>query len=245
MAAKAQAREAAFADLVGTNVDFHGDLARNIPGIRTSQHLFDDLSDEPADWDVAIAAEASERPPTPAALITRPFDYGTVISYTFDSAHWQATRFSEGTRYGVWYGSLAIETTVYETAWHWYRFVLDSFADLDREIVTERRVFDVRCDALLIDLRGKEARHPALVDRRSYAFTQALGRYLQAQDQNGLLVRSARCDGINAALFKASRLSTPRHRAWLTYRLNASRDRFVAERTRGRKWMALAPSSLG
>lgn len=242
---KAGLRNAAFADLLAANVDFHGDFVRNIPGIRTSQHLFDDLSSEAADWDIAVAAEAVNRTPTDAALITRPFDYGTVISYTFDSAHWQATRFSDGTRYGVWYGSLELETTVYETAWHWYRFVCDSFAELDREIVTDRRVFDVRCDALLIDLRGKEARHPELVDRSSYAFTQALGRYLCEQDQNGVVVRSARCDGTNAAIFRASRLSNPRHRAWLTYRLNAFRDRFVAERPRGRKWISLAPSSLG
>jgi hypothetical protein len=245
MSAKAPVREAPFAGLVASNVDFHGDLVRNIPGIRTSQHLFDDLSGDPADWDVAIAAEARQRPPTAAALITRPFDYGTVIAYNFETAHWQATRFSDGTRYGVWYGSLDIETTVYETAWHWYRFVQDSYADLDREIVTERRVFDVRCDALLIDLRGKETKHRELVDRSSYAFTQALGRYLVEQDQNGLVVRSARCDGANAAIFKPSRLSRPRHRAWLTYRLNAARDRFVAERARGRKWMSLTPSALG
>jgi hypothetical protein len=233
-----------FADLLAANVDFHGKLVRNIPGIRISQHLFDDLSSDPADWEVAIAAEAAQRPPTQAALITRPFDYGTVISYNFDSAHWQATRFSDGMRYGVWYGSLDVETTVYETAWHWYRFVQDSYADLDREIVTERRVFDVRCDALLIDLRGKETAHAELVDRSSYAFTQALGRYLHEQDQNGLLVRSARCDGVNAAILKAARLTNPRHRAWLTYRLNAARNRFVAERPRGRKWIALAPSHL-
>ncbi len=242
---KAPPRSPDFAELLAANVDFHGDLVRNIPGIRTSQHLFDDLSSDPADWDVAIAAEAANRTPTDAALITRPFDYGTVISYTFDSAHWQATRFSDGTRYGVWYGSLDVETTVYETAWHWYRFVQDSYGDLDREIVTERRVFDVRCDSLLIDLRGREIACPQLVDRTSYAFTQALGRYLHEQGQNGVLVRSARSDGTNAAVLRASRLSNPRHRAWLTYRVNALRDRFVAERPRGRKWLSLAPSSLG
>jgi hypothetical protein len=236
---------AKFADLLSANIDFHGDLVRNIPGIRASQHLFDDLSADPADWDVAIVAEAVHRPVTEKALITRPFDYGTVISYTFDSAHWQATRFSDGTRYGVWYGSLELDTTVYETAWHWYRFVRDAYADLDRELVTDRRVFDVRCDALMIDLRGKEGTHPELVDRASYAFTQALGRYLVEQDQNGVVVRSARSEGTNAAIFRASRLSNPRHRAWLTYRINVMRDRFVAERPGGRKWIAVVPSSLG
>jgi hypothetical protein len=233
------------ADLVGTNVDFHDDLVRNIPGIRRSQHLFDDLSSDPSDWEIAVAAEAAARVPTAAAPITRPFDYGTVISYTFDSAHWQATRFSDGLLYGVWYGSTALETTVYETAWHWYRFVLDSFPGEDRSIVTDRRAFDVRCDALLIDLRGEEIAYPGLTRRASYAFTQRLGRYLHEQDQNGLLVRSARCEGTNAAVFKPQRLSNVRHRAYLTYRLNAVRNTFVAERTPGRKWLAFAPAALG
>lgn len=233
------------AALVSTNVDFRGDLVRNIPGIRESQHLFDDLSDDPADWDVAIAAEAASRIPTDAPVITRPFDYGSVISYTFDTSHWQATRFSDGTQYGVWYGSIGLETTVYETAWHWYRFVRDSFPHEDREIVTERRTFDVHCDALLIDLRGKELAYPELTSRTSYAFTQRLGRYVHEQGQNGVLVQSARCDGVNGCLFEQERLSNVRHRAYLTYRLNAVRDTFAAERTRGRKWLALAPSTLG
>jgi hypothetical protein len=233
------------ADLFAANVDFHDDLVRNIPGARVSQNLFDDLSSDPADWEVAIAAEGEERIPTAAALITRPFDYGSVISYTFDSAHWQATRFSDGTLYGVWYGSLALEATVFETAWHWYRFVLDSFAGEDREIVTERHVFDVRCESLLIDLRGKEAAYPDLTIRTSYAFTHGVGRYVHEQGLNGLLVRSARCDGVNAALFKPERLSNVRHRTYLTYRLNAVRDTFVAERTLGRKWLTVVPSTLG
>jgi len=232
-------------DLVAANADFHADLVRNIPGVRESQHLFDDLSPDPADWDVAIAAEAAARIATDAAVITRPFDYGSVISYTFDAAHWQATRFSDGTQFGVWYGSMAVETTVYETSWHWYRFVLDSFADEDRDIVTERRVFDVRCDALLIDLRGKEAAHPALTSRSSYTFTQRLGRYVHEQDLNGLLVHSARAEGSNGCIFKPQRLSNVRHRQYLTYRLNAVRDTFAAERTPGRKWLAFAPSTLG
>ena len=233
------------AGLVSANVDYHDDLVRNIPSIRDSQQLFDDLSADPADWDVAITAEAATRIPTDAPVITRPFDYGSVISYTFDAAHWQATRFSDGTRYGVWYGSTEVETTVYETAWHWYRFVRDSFADEDRVVVTDRRTFDVRCDALLIDLRGKERAYPQLVSRTSYAFTQRLGRYVHEQDQNGLLVRSARCDGVNGCVFKPERLSNVRDRAYLTYRLNAVRDTFVAERSRGRRWLAFAPSTLG
>jgi hypothetical protein len=193
---------------------------------------------------VAIASESRERIPTSIAFITRPFDYGSVIARSFDSAHWQATRFSDGTRYGVWYGSLELATTVAETAHHWRRFVLDSFGALDREVRTDRRVCDVHCRALLIDLRGKEHTHSALVRRDSYEFTQDVGRFLHGQDANGMLVQSARWDGVNAAVLRAQRLSEVREKCFLSYRLNAVRDTFVAERTRGRAWMRLKPSSL-
>jgi hypothetical protein len=231
--------------LLSSSVDLHDDLVRNIPGIRASQNLFDDLSADPTDWDIAIAAEGSERIPTSSALITRPFDYGSVITYTFDAAHWQATRFSDGSSYGVWYGSLDVETTMYETAWHWYAFVLDSFGGETRTIVTDRRVFDVRCDALLVDLRGKEAAHPALTSRTSYAYTQKLGRYLREQDQNGLLAHSARCRGTNAAILRPERLSSVRDRVYLTYRLDVAADSLTVERSPGRKWLKVTPSALG
>ncbi len=226
-----------FSALIREVADFHGDLVRNIKGIRRSQDLFDDLSADPADRAVAVAAEAAGRLPTPAALITRPFDYGTVITYPYLPQNWQATRFSDGLSYGVWYGSLELQTTVYETAYHWYRFVTDSFGDEDREIVGERRVLDVRCDAILLDLRGKERAVPGLIDRRDYAFTQALGRYLHVQSQNGLLVRSARSAGHNAAILRPQVLSDVRDKCFLTYRMNPVHDEVSVERTPGRRWM--------
>ncbi|HTI48710.1 MAG TPA: RES family NAD+ phosphorylase [Casimicrobiaceae bacterium] len=231
--------------LLSSSVDFHDDLTRNIPGIRASQNLFDDLSSDPADWEIAIAAEGSDRIPTGSALVTRPFDYGSVIGYSFDEMNWQSTRFSDGASYGVWYGSLDIETTVYESAWHWYRFVLDSYAGEPRTVITDRRVFDVRCDALLVDLRGKETAYPGLVSRTSYAFTHKLGRYLRDQDQNGLLVRSARCEGTNGAILRPERLSNVRDRAYLTYKLDVANDALVVERTPGRRWIRITPSALG
>src|SRR5512134_55425 len=233
-----------FEDLFAANTAFDGDLVRNIPGIRRSQNLFDDLATSPSDWAVAMAAEGQERIPTPTAIVTRPFDYGSVISYSFESAHWQSTRYSDGTRYGVWYGSLELETTVYETAHHWRRFLLDSYGDLDRTIVSDRRVCDVHCSALLIDLRGKHAQYPDLVRRDSYDFTHQVGRYAHEQDLSGLLVQSARCAGINAAILRADRLSNVREKLFLTYRINVVRDSFVAERARGRMWLSLKPSSL-
>jgi hypothetical protein len=233
-----------FGELCSANIDFHDDLVRNIKTIRESQDLFDDLSGDPRDWVVAIAAEAEERMPTPAAVITRPFDYGTVISYAFDPSTWQATRFSDARRYGVWYGSCEVETTVYETVFRWHRFLVDSYAMEDRVITGERRLFDVRCDALLIDLRGREADFPDLVSRTSYAFTQSLGNFLVEQGANGILVQAARYDGINGAIFQQERLSNVREKMLLTYRCNPVQDFCNVERAASQVWLQIKPSSL-
>ena len=233
-----------YAELLRDVVDFHDDLVRNIRGIRESQHLFDDLSDDSEDQAVAIAAELADRISSEAPLITRPFDCGAVITYPFINFNGQGTRFSDAMDYGVWYGSLDLETTVYETVHHWHEFIADSFSREDREIVGERRVFRARCDAILIDLRGKERRERRLLDRRDYRYTQQLGRYLREQNQNGLLVHSARCRGMNADIFSPNVLSRVRDVCFLIYRMNPMQDLVRVERTPERKWLEIRPSSL-
>ena len=136
--------------------DYRGDLIRGIKGIRVSQDLFDDLArprdEKQADLDVAIAAESATRIPSPAPLITRPFDYGTVIR-AFAPHNWHATRYSDGLEYGVWYGALEIETTT-RNALPLASLHPGRLSNLEHEVVGERRVFQVRCEAILIDLRA-------------------------------------------------------------------------------------------
>lgn len=232
-----------FAELITRVEDFHGTLFRNIKGIRVSQSLFDDLAESDDQLHTAMTAESASRMASEAPLLTRPFDYGSVVTWPFVPHNWQATRFSDGLHYGVWYGCLDIDTTVYETAYHWHRFVMDSFAAENRVIVGERRVFRTRCEAILIDLRGKADTVPELASRTSYAFTQQLGRYLHDQDQNGVLTPSARCAGVNAAVFRPARLAAPRDECFLSYELNPAQDRLQVRRGR-RHWLALQPSTL-
>jgi len=228
--------------LIREVVDFRGDLVRNIKGIRVSQSLFDDLSADAADQAVAIAAEGVERIASEAPLLTRPFDYGAVISYPFVPHNWHGTRWSDGLSYGVWYGSLDIDTTVVESVYHWHRFVMDAFPAETGEIAGERRVLDVRCAAILVDLRGHA--EPRLLDRLDYSYTQALGRHLHQRSQNGLLARSARCQGDNAALLDPRCLSEPRDACFLTYRMTPAQDRVAVERSPGQTWLEIRPSSL-
>jgi hypothetical protein len=225
-----------FEHLLHKVADYGGDLVRNIKGIRVSQDLFDDLARDGTDRAVAIAAEGATRIPSAAPLITRPFDYGTVITYPFVPHNWHATRYSDGMRYGVWYGALELETTVRETLYHWHRFLTDSFP-VDREIVGERRVFQVRCEAILIDLRN--ANEPRLVERNDYSFTQQLGAYLSQRAQSGLLAPSARGPGTAAAILRPEALSEVRDLCHLTYRMNPLQDMAVVERTPGETWLRI------
>ncbi len=229
-----------YGELISSAVDFHRHLIRNIKGIRESQAIFDDLAESEAEMQVAIAAESAGSIESHAPLITRPFDYGTVITYPFLKHNWQQTRFSNGTRYGVWYGSLDLETTVYESSYHWYRFVMDSYAQENTVIMAERRVFNVQCDAILIDLRGKEKDYPQLVATHDYVYTQQLGAYLQQKSQNGLLVKSARCDGVNGTIFTPEVLSHPSDVCYLTYTMNPVVAEVLIERQRGMRWFTIA-----
>jgi thiamine pyrophosphate-dependent acetolactate synthase large subunit-like protein len=81
-------------------------------------------------------------------------------------------------------------------------------------------VFQVRCEAILIDLRA--AVEPRLVDRNDYSFTHQLGRYLWQRAQSGLLAPSARGPGACAPIFRAEALSQVRDVCFLTYRLRSN-----------------------
>ena len=107
--------------------DTHGDLVRNIVSIRVSQDLFDDLSDNPADWQTAIRLELATKPRmfvSPVPTIDRPFEearWNDAIHYPF--RHWMKSRYADGS-FGVWYGSDTVETSVYETLYHWRQGLL-------------------------------------------------------------------------------------------------------------------------
>ena len=81
---EATEKRSMYAELLKDVVDFHDDLVRNIKGIRASQNLFDDLSDDPAGQALAAAAESAHRIPSEAPLITRP---GSVLPYLSHESH--------------------------------------------------------------------------------------------------------------------------------------------------------------
>lgn len=228
--------------------DVHGDLLRNIKSIRRSQELFDDLSDDPTDWELAKQAELHAKLPlyTDRPIIRRPFERARYINAVrFPFQNWAQSRFSDGT-FGVWYGADKLETTVYETVYHWHRFL--RAADLhehDKTVIGERRVYKVRCDATLLDFRSKAVAFPALVDPCDYTYTRDVGRRIHREGHPGLVSGSARCNGAVFAVFREQVLTRPRNYCDLTYILKPKDPEVRVERRVGRKWISVPVDAQG
>jgi hypothetical protein len=200
--------------------DTHDDLYRNIVSLRVTEHLFDDLSDEQADWQTAIELELQTKPATyisATPIIHRPFEeaaWNEAIGFPFKT--WSRSRYSDGS-FGVWYGSDSLETTIYETLYHWRNSLLADAGFTDSGIKIERRVHLVRCDAALVDLRSLLTQHPKLVDGFDYTLTHQVGGRLHREGHPGLVTESARCKGNVFAILNPAVLSNPRPTCYLTY----------------------------
>ncbi len=230
--------EALFQNLSLSNI--HRDLMRNIVSLRVSEHLFDDLSDDQNDWQTAIALEMDAKPATFTnyqPIINRPFEeaeWDNAIGYPF--THWQQSRYSDGS-FGIWYGADGIETTIHETVYHWHNGLLADAGFLQPNIKIQRRVYNVRCDAALINLATQLDQYPSLVSPHDYSFCQQVGARLHREGHPGLISLSARCAGQVFAVLNANLLSNPRHHCYLTYTTTA--DGISVEQTPGEILMAI------
>jgi hypothetical protein len=138
-----------------------------------------------------------------------------------------------------------VETTVYETVHHWrYSFLADAgFDDLvtrgTRDSITgERKMYWVRYDAALLDLRARAAEYPDLVHPTRYHFTQQIGARLHRESHPGFVTPSARCEGENYGGLNRNVLSSPP--CLLFPEVPADPGGVVVEREAGQTWMVLA-----
>lgn len=209
--------------LVGVNRS----LYRNVVSLRISQDLFDDLSDDPSAQAAAISIELETKPRayrSSQPIIERPFEEAEFVSailYPFEPGHWSESRFSRGA-FGVWYGSEDMDTTIYETVYHWRNGLLaDAGWERLKGVSMERRVHRVSCSTHLINLTEQTERWPELRSN-DYTFCQRLGSQASKEGQPGFWTPSARCNGDNAVLFTPDTLTAPATVCYLTYTLDAN-----------------------
>jgi RES domain len=229
-----------------TLADVHCNIIRNIVSIRSSQDLFDDLTSNPEEWALAQQVEDTVKPrsyQSSMPVIHRPFEdaeWFNVIDWPFK--HWQSSRFSDGS-FGVWYGCNSAETSVYETAYHWLNRLLTDAGFEKYQVIGERKLYDVACDAALLDLRPRIAQHPGLTHKTDYSYAQSVGARLHREGHPGLVSASVRhVSGQNYVILNPDVLSNPRQHCQLTYRLEGLC--IVVERQPGVTWMEIATQTL-
>lgn len=216
--------------LFDTLAEFDQRVFRNITSLRVSADLFDDLVSDPQGQAAAQAADMRMRP-WPAGVIERGLKYSEAIGYPFSSDSTVASRFGDGSL-RVWYGALDAATSVAETCWHQLQ-QLRAVAGIDTPVTRYRAMYQVRARGLFLELRGKQAQHPELLDD-DYAATQAIAKHAAAQGLQGLLYPSARWpEGSCLAAFRAEPLSDPVLLYYLTYRIDAVAGTVTIERTPG------------
>lgn len=219
--------------------DFRQDVFRNIVSLRETEDLFDDINDDD-DQNSAVAcqAEMEVKAELPPGIIFRGFHYNVAIGYPFETQPFMQTRYGDG-RYGVWYGSLAFETTIYESAYHMIKRVR-AIEGVTETVVRERAVYQVFCQALLLDLSEKAQNFPQLLEN-DYSFTQRIGARVQREGHPGLLAPSARLLGeTNVVVFKPDVLSNVRNHSYLTYELDPVAGQIVVSRQEGDRFLTLS-----
>lgn len=220
-------------------VDFKDDVVRNIVSLRKSTDLFDDLHDnDELCMQVAIAAESRVKKYIPVGQIDRGFHYSTAINYPFETAAYLATRYNNGS-YPAWYASLDLKTTIYETTYHMLKAEM-GIEKLDEIIIRERAVYDIYCQAALIDLSHDSKAHPLLTHSTNYDFTQQVGHRAYHEGYPGLIVPSARYQlGKNLVVFNRDVLKNPRLKCYLTYKLDPAKKEIMVERAPGKVWLRI------
>lgn len=225
-------------ELFEKNEAVNTDVKRNIVSLRKSEDLFDDLyDDDDGSKEIAQAVEAHVKKNIPVDLLSRGYHYTTSIMFPFEAENYQRTRYSDGS-FGCWYGSLELDTSIYETAYHNLQNEM-SIADMEEIIYRERAIYDVKCEGILVDLRGHQKKYPQLI-ANDYSLTHQIGHRLSKQGHPGLLVPSARKPGgTNTAVFNRSILTNPRVSCYLSYYIDPIKNTIMVHRGKNMLYMEI------
>jgi RES domain-containing protein len=198
---------------------------RVIPSRFPSVGLFERVA-SPEDFDALYALEAmtNDRLREEVGEISlvppeeRLFGPGcTHIMAAFTHLNPQGSRFSDGS-YGVFYCAHKRDTAIAETRYHAALFME---ATHEPPMRLQMRLYTVKANGEVIDLREASQAEPRLVDPDDYTYSQAIGRKLRTDGAHGILYPSVRHPaGECLAAFRTGILKNCLHAAYLEYNWN-------------------------
>ncbi len=178
----------------------HWDPAfRIVPTRHPTIYLFDRVADAD-DFDALYALEAMTNDRIrheigqidlvpPAERVFGPGSGPIMAAFTYLNPH--GGRFSDGS-FGVFYAAADRGTAIAETRFHQGRFLA---ATREATITLTMRLYRMRIDARLHDLRSGDGIDAAIFDPDSYAASQALGIRLRQGGSAGVVYPSVRHSG--------------------------------------------------
>lgn len=201
--------------------------------------LFEDISD-PSDWDAILSAESKTNPRLAdsvgqldlvpeerrvsgagASWVMAPFVHTSID---------RPSRFTDGS-FGVYYAGDRIEVALFETIHHHQKFMaatreVEGWTSDFRELVGS-------LDADLHDITDV-VEHSAFYALDDYRASQAFGREKRADDSNGILYQSVRCqDGQAIAIFWPDVAGIPNQGAHYNYFWDGEKVSIVKNLTSG------------
>lgn len=179
-------------DLISKLTFFSSTTYRNTIGFseKDDTNYFDDLTDNKEEM---VAANFISNHLSYVGRLTEENLFYNAVDYVFQRGSWAPSRYGDGS-FPIWYSSVEIETSFFETVFHWKNSILSdaNFAPLSKNpIYMTRTIFDVQCQGDLVDLRGKETSYPWLLSD-DYQECQNIGARLHTQGFPAILSPSAR-----------------------------------------------------
>lgn len=212
---------------VRTAVDWR-QAYRVVPSKYPPIDLFEDLTGDPAEWELLAELESAVNPRIREQIgeirLVRPEHRvrSTAVMAPFVHLNPLGSRFSDGS-YGIYYAARNFETALRETVHHLEKRFRAGRAVPDH---MDQRVYVGAIRGEFLDLSSNEVVATDLLDPDDYGLSQAFGAQARAEGHDGILFESVRHPGHNAlAVFIPTCVSPPVQERHLRYHWDGERIR--------------------
>lgn len=201
---------------------------RVVPSKYPPIHLFEDLTNDPAEWELLAELESAANPRVrqdAGQISLVPPDLrvpSTVVMAPFVHLNPMGSRFSDG-RHGVYYAAEHLETAIRETVYHLEVRLRAGHAAPDD---MDQRVYVGTVEGEFVDLTGDADAAAPLMAPEDYRESQRFGAAVRAAGDDGILFESVRHPGHRAlAVFIPPRVTPPVQERHLRYDWDGKRIR--------------------